>query len=98
MSPIEISEIQVDGNVLILKDNLSISVDFDQESQEFVLEYSEMGIVVGAESREDLMSEFCEDFYWVWQEYGKGDVSSMSEGAVKLSQRIKDMVKEIKKA
>jgi hypothetical protein len=94
MSPIEISEIQFDGNVLVLKDNLSMSVDFDQESQEFVLNYSEMGIVIGAESREDLITEFCEDFYWIWQEYAKDDASTLSQGARKLSQKIKEMVKE----
>lgn len=94
MSPIEISEIQFDGNVLVLKDNLILSVDFDQESQEFVLNYSEMGIVIGAESREDLIAEFCDDFYWIWQEYAKDDAATMSQGAQKLSKKIKDMVKE----
>ena len=92
MSPMDITKIQVDGTVLVLKEALSLAVSFDPEGQEFVMEYPEMGIVTGAENRDELLNDFCEDFYWVWQEYGKGDTSTMSEGAVKLSQRVKGMV------
>jgi len=98
VSPMEISEIHVEGTVLVLENALSLPVEFDQEGQEFVLEYPEMGIVAGAENRDALLNEFCDDFYWVWQEYGKGDTVSMSQGALKLSQMLKDMVKEIKTA
>ena len=98
VSPMDIADIQVDGTILVLKESLNLTVSFDPEGQEFVLEYPEIGIVVGAENRDDLLSEFCDDFYWVWQEYGNGDMKFMSEGAVKLSQKVKDMVKEIKTA
>ena len=98
ISPIDIFKIHAKGNVLTLNKPLSVSVDFDRESQEFVVEYPEMGIVIGAETREDLITEFCKDFYWVWQEYGQGNVTSMSHGAIKLRQLIKNMVKEIQKA
>jgi len=94
VSPIEMSEIHAEGNLLILKEEFTITVDFDQESQEFVMEYPALGIVLGAETREDLLAEFCTDFNWIWQEYGKGDVSLMSEGAVKLREIMRAMVKE----
>jgi hypothetical protein len=48
--------------------------------------------VTGAENCDELLNAFCEDFYWVWQEYGKGGTATMSIGAVKLSQRVKGMV------
>jgi len=98
VSPMDISEIHVDGTVLVLENALSLPVEFDQEGQEFVLEYPEMGIVAGAENRDALFNEFCDDFYWVWQEYGNADTASMSQSALKLSQKLKEMVKEIKTA
>lgn len=96
VSPLEISEIHADGHVLLLHEELSIPVAFDQESQEFTLEYQYLGIVLGAENRENLLDEFCADFYWVWQEYGCNDGEKMSRSAEKLKAKIRDLVKEEK--
>jgi hypothetical protein len=36
VSPMDIAEIQVDGTVLVLKETLSLAVDFDLEGQEAI--------------------------------------------------------------
>jgi len=41
VSPMDITVIQVDGIVLVLKEALSLAVSFDPEGQEFVMEYPE---------------------------------------------------------
>lgn len=96
VSPLEVSVIHADGHVLILHEELSVPVAFDQENQEFTLDYMDLGIVLGTENREDLLYEFCADFYWVWQEYGSDDVPEMSKNAEKLRSKIRDLVKEEK--
>ncbi|WDN88007.1 hypothetical protein BuS5_00975 [Desulfosarcina sp. BuS5] len=96
VSPLEVSEIHADGHVLMLHEELSVPVVFDPESQEFTLDYQDVGIVLGAENREDLLAEFCADFYWVWQEYGKDVEGKMSKSAEKLRSKIRDLVKEEK--
>jgi hypothetical protein len=96
VSPLEVTEIHADGHVLMLHEELSVPVEFDQESQELTLDYQDLGIVLGAENREDLLAEFCADFYWAWQEYGKDVEEKMSKSAEKLRLKIRDLVKEEK--
>lgn len=96
VSPLEVSEIHAHGHVLMLHQELTVPVIFDQDSQEFKLDFQDLGIVLGAESREDLLAEFCDDFYWVWQEYGKDDGAKMSQSAKKLRSKIRALVKEEK--
>lgn len=94
LSPLVISNIQTDKSVLRLKEELSVPVDFDPENQEYVLDYTELNISLGAQSREELLTEFCVDFYWLWLEYGKGDEDQMSEDAKQLKRRVLSMVHE----
>lgn len=94
VSPVVISELHAEDKVLTLTDELSVPVVFERESQEFTLEYPELNIVLGAESREELIAEFCSDFFWLWREYGHGDPSDMSPGAKRLRERMRELVRE----
>lgn len=92
LSPLIISDIQSVKNLLRLKEELIIPVDFDLENQEYVLDYPELNISLGTQSREELLAEFCADFLWVWLEYGKGNEDQMSEDAKQLKRRVVSMV------
>ncbi len=94
VSPVVISEIYAQDKVVPLKAELTIPVGFDQESQEYTLEYPELNIVLGAGSREELVDEFCLDFYWLWREYGQGDPKEMAESAQRLRVKMRELIKD----
>jgi nucleoside-diphosphate-sugar epimerase len=45
VSSLNVSEIHAEGHVLMLNEELSVPVAFDQESQKFTLDYQDLGIV-----------------------------------------------------
>ncbi|KXB09544.1 hypothetical protein AKJ60_00010 [candidate division MSBL1 archaeon SCGC-AAA385M11] len=72
----QFSRVSANGRWLVLKRELEVVIEFDQENQEFLLEYPELNIVLGAKTREELWEEFCRDFFWLWDEYGKSNEPS----------------------
>jgi len=89
-----ISEIYTEENVFILNNPIKVSIYFDKW---FVIEYPEMGIIVCAENKKDLMNEFYEDFNFLWRVYGEGDESIMCNDAIELKKLLISKVKEVKK-
>jgi hypothetical protein len=81
MSPLEFSSLHMDGRCLLLTQELEMGIDFDQEAQEFFLEWPELNIVLGSQTREELWEELVEDIFWLWDEYGKSDVQALSDDA-----------------
>ena len=73
---------------------IEIAIDFDQEAQEFVLEWPELNIFLGAETREELWDDLVQDFFWLWEEYGKSEAQDLSQDAIELKQRLQDLVQE----
>lgn len=94
LSPLKIGYILFENNRLQLKDELSISIDYDLENQEFSLEYPILNISIGAQSRQAMLDEFYADFYWIWLEYGRGDDALMSNDARQLKAHVNEMVVE----
>ena len=94
LSPLEFSTVSAEGRSLVLSHEMEFLVDFDQESQEFLLEFSELNIFLGAETRDQLWEEFCSDFLWLWDEYGKSSDQNLTGDALMLKKRIKEMVQE----
>ena len=73
---------------------IEIAIDFDQEAQEFVLEWPELNIFLGAETREELWDDFVQDFFWLWEEYGKSEAQDLSQDAIELKQCLQNLVQE----
>lgn len=94
LTPVVLSELHVEGITLALTEELTISVGFDRESQEFTLEHPELNIIVGAENREELVAEYCSDFFWLWREYGQGDPLMMSADGQRLRDVMRALVKK----
>ena len=94
LSPLKIGEILFENKKLLLRDELSISVDYDQENQEFSLEYPILNISIGAKDRQAILDEFYADFYWIWLEYGICDEAQMSDDARLLKESVCGMVVE----
>jgi len=94
LSPLKIREILFENKKLMLRDELSISIGYDQENQEFSLEYLILNISIGAKDRQAILDEFYADFYWVWLEYGICDDAQMSDDARLLKESVCGMVVE----
>ncbi len=96
LRPLEFSMVPANGRWLVLKRELEVMIEFDQENQEFLLEYPELNIVLGAKTREELWDEFCRDFFWLWAEYGKSNEQDLTGDALKLKKHLEDLVEEEK--
>lgn len=94
LSPVVLSAIHAEGKTLILAEELNISVGFDRESQEFTLEHPILNIIVGSGNREELVAEYCSDFFWLWREYGQGDPLKMSADGQRLRESMLGLVKK----
>jgi len=94
LTPLEIARLDLEGRCLVLKQEIEIAIDFDQEAQEFVLEWPELNIFLGAETREELWDDLVQDFFWLWEEYGKSEAQDLSQDAIELKQRLQDLVQE----
>lgn len=94
LTPLEVASFDLAGRCLVLKQEIELPIDFDLKAQEFVLEWPELNIFLGAKTREELWDDFVQDFFWLWEEYGKSDVQSLSQDALRLKQRLQELVQE----
>lgn len=75
---------------LILKEPISIDIDYKNDN--WVLENHDLGIIVIDKDYDVCLRSFQEEFFFIWEEYGKTDDSQLTVGAHELKQRLHSLV------
>ena len=89
-SPIVVTEIVVDGESLAVREPLRFGVTLNQEFEPpfFQLD-GEFEIMLGAETRKELLELLEDELTFLWRVYAKADPESLSPGARRLGEALR---------
>ena len=85
--------IQWGGREFILNHEIACAVTVQDDL--WVVEYRPLGICAYADSREEAIGEFAEEFSAIWDAYSQADDAGLTSDAVELKQRLQALVKEV---
>lgn len=61
----------------------------------YILEYDPLRLRVAAESRDDVIKEFRQEFSMLWDEYAQAEDSELTEDAQEIKKHLLDIVQEV---
>ncbi len=93
VSPIMVSEIEVDGVRLVAKEPLKFEVTFDREAGLFDLE-GPLSIYLFAETRELLLDILIDDLEIFWRDFAIGDQHTIDGSAKRLGTEMRRIFHE----
>ena len=88
VSPIVVSEIEVDGVRLVAKELLEFEVKFDAEVPVFDLE-GPFNIYLFAETRKLLLDILEDHLEWLWRAFAVGEQSKLDGAAQRLGEEMR---------
>lgn len=86
-------KIEYDGRAFILKEGLSIHLDFKDGL--WIHEYEPLGILAYDESRAESLRAFKMEFAACWDLVAQEENGKLTPGAIAIKKRLKDLVKEV---
>lgn len=86
-SPIEISQLEVDGRILKPKSQMCFPIQFDLETGHYDLE-GRFDIVLSAETRSEIETQLFSELAMLWMEYVEAPVEILTNAARKLREEL----------
>lgn len=75
---------------LVLREPVEISIGF--QGGRWMAENSELGIFASHEDYEQCLSDFQDEFFFAWDQYGTTDDSDLTVGALELKRALRELV------
>ncbi len=98
LRPLRLTLVTSDDTVLVLNSPLEIEAIFDEELQEVVFELPEFNIIAADVKREEAIQQLQSDLVWLWKEYVDVPEQTLSEDAKNLRERLRALVKEVRRS
>jgi hypothetical protein len=98
IQPVDLSEmvlsedLEQDGRKLSFNDSIAFTLKLDEETKQFyTIEDDSIGISVSAHTREELMKNLIEQFFFLWDTYGNDqvDTSLLTKGALSFRNELR---------
>jgi hypothetical protein len=98
LSPITLKVIHCNGRELRFKLPLTVEPLLDDESKQlYVVENQELTLLAYAQTREQLLQEINEQFYFMWDSYVNSSECTLATDALRLRQRLLEVIEETNK-